>query len=84
MPAWLFPNDQGTTSALAIHLARVGRLAWASTQIRMWADWNMGTECMSRTPSRRVRLWAASRWIQSCLGRQPIAYVSQRSIRRTQ
>lgn len=39
---------QGATSAFAIHLAREGRLAWASTQIRMWADWNMGGWGVSR------------------------------------
>lgn len=51
---------QGATSAFAIHLAREGRLAWASTQIRMWADWNMGGWGVSRVGVRRQGLPAES------------------------
>ena len=37
----------GATSAFAIHLARVGRLAWASTHFLMLVDCSFGTKLVS-------------------------------------
>lgn len=70
---------QGATSAFAIHLAREGRLAWASTQIRMWADWNMGGwgvsrvgggvgQCRGRAPRQRTDIVRLAP-VQGCLRR---------------